>query len=650
MASVTYKTPVEPHLNCSIRSCTRNRRQKRQSCRDVMTHMVRSHLTERDVDVLVQTAELSLDSVTKTQPHPNAGCILTDTQGSIVGQGSLWAQGAEAPEVIAVKEAQGAAAGGTAYLNLETGDCHGDTAAIQALIHSGVKRCVVGMLHPLEHSRGKAVDALLSAGIHVDILQNTLSLSGLSQESIDRLDIIYSSNEALLHRAALGKPMGIIKYAMTLDGKIAASSGHSAWVSSQDSRGIVFRTRASCDAVIIGGQTVRRDNPRLTTRMEGGHQPVRIVMSRRLDLPMEADMWDTQVAPTIVATQKGAKKDMQRKLVSKGVEVVEFDFLTPEAVSEYCYQRGFLSCLWECGGVLAAPAVADNTIHKVIAFIAPKIIGGKGAPTPMGELGFVEMTQAIDILHPQWSTVGPDVMISGYLPISSGPKALADSLGIIQSQSSARYQPIESSKSATNQLWLSPQTTPSQVQQQQQLEFYKCWDKLGCLSNFSPHPIDMPDVTMDEPTLEAVRHALTTADAPIPHGRLWPSSEHYYQAQKFHGVDHKASRDIIEDIMRAPSPDEAAKIGRTAEASTPELLHPDWEARKLAVMHAALLRKFSCHKGPRDTLLGTLKTPHAALVESSPHDFFWGRGIDGTGSNHLGKLLMTIRDELSSQT
>lgn len=609
--------------------------------------MVRSQLTERDVDVLVQTAELSLDSVTMTQPHPNAGCILTDAHGSIVGRGSLWAQGAEAPEVIAVKEARGAAVQGTAYLNLEAGDCHGDTAAVQALIQSGVKRCVIGMLHPLEHSRGKAVDALLSAGIRVDVLQNTLSFSGLSQESIDRLDIIYASNEALLHRAALGKPMGIIKYAMTLDGKIAASSGHSAWVSSQDSRSIVFRTRASCDAVIIGGQTVRRDNPRLTTRMDGGHQPVRIVMSRRLDLPIEADMWDTQVAPTIVATQKGAKKDMQQKLVSKGVEVVEFDFLTPEAVSDYCYQRGFLSCLWECGGVLAAPAVADNTIHKVIAFIAPKIIGGKGAPTPMGELGFVEMTQAIDILHPQWSQVGPDVMISGYLPISGGPKSLAESLGLIQS-SVSRYQPIESSKSALTQQWLSPQTTPSQVQQQQQLEFYKCWDNLGCLSNFSPHPIDMPDTPMDESTLKAVRHTLTTADAPIPNGRLWPSSEHYYQAQKFHGVNSKASKDIIEDIINAPSPEEAAKIGRGAESSTPDLLHPDWEARKLAVMHAALLRKFSCHKGPRDTLLETLKTPEAALVESSPHDFFWGRGIDGTGSNHLGQLLMTIRHELSS--
>ena len=91
--------------------------------------------------------------------------------------------------------------------------------------------------------------------------------------------------QALLHRAVSGKPLGILKYAMTLDGKIATSTGHSAWVTSPTSRARVFETRARSDAVIVGGQTVRRDNPRLTTRQESGHAPVRIVMSRTLDLP-----------------------------------------------------------------------------------------------------------------------------------------------------------------------------------------------------------------------------------------------------------------------------------------------------------------------------------------------------------------------------
>ena len=91
--------------------------------------------------------------------------------------------------------------------------------------------------------------------------------------------------QALLHRAVTGKPLGILKYAMTLDGKIATSSGHSAWVTAPASRARVFEMRARSDAVIVGGQTVRRDNPRLTTRRDSGHMPVRIVMSRTLELP-----------------------------------------------------------------------------------------------------------------------------------------------------------------------------------------------------------------------------------------------------------------------------------------------------------------------------------------------------------------------------
>lgn len=110
-------------------------------------------------------------------------------------------------------------------------------------------------------------------------------------------------------------------------------------------------------------------DPRLTTRQEGGHLPVRIVMSRCLNLPMDANLWDVSNTQTIVTTQKGARQDFQAMLKSRGVEVVEFDFLTPRAVMDYCYDRGYLSILWECGGMLSAPAIASGVIQKVISFI-----------------------------------------------------------------------------------------------------------------------------------------------------------------------------------------------------------------------------------------------------------------------------------------
>lgn len=604
---------------------------------NIQRHVAARALNDRDIDRLVETAELSLKSVTETQPHPNAGCVLTNESGDVVGRGSLWAQGAQSPEVTAALEAQGRAHGGTAYINLECGDCHGDDAAVRALISSGIQRCVVGLRHPLLHSRGVAIEALQSASIKVDVVETIVD---------ERLDILYTANEALLHRAALGKPMGVLKYAMTLDGKIAASTGHSAWVSSKDSRGIVFQTRASCDAVIVGGQTVRRDNPKLTTRRDDGHQPVRIVMSRTLDLPIEAAMWDVSVAPTIVATQKGVRKSMQEQLIKKGVEVVEFDFLTPDAVSEYCYQRGFLACLWECGGALAAPAVADNAIHKVMAFIAPKIIGGDRAPTPMGELGFVEMTQAIDVLESHWTPVGPDLMMHGYLPTSGGPKALAQSLGLVNDAVPRLHTPVSSSlRGSGRPAWHTYTSTPVHGDKGKQQEFYKCWDTSGFLSNFSPHAIDMPTVTMTEDVLHTATDMLVSVQyGSMPESQTWQSVEHYYQAQKFSGV--KGAEHLIEYIKRAASPEEAARCGRTAERSTPELVRTDWAEAKCTAMHAALLRKFSCHDAIRENLLNA--SDHV-LVESSPHDFFWGCGIDGTGSNHLGRLLMAVRDNLKNR-
>ena len=112
--------------------------------------------------------------------------------------------------------------------------------------------------------------------------------------------------QPLLHRAIIGKPLGILKYAMTMDGKIATNSGHSAWVSGPAARQRVFECRARSDAVVVGGQTVRRDNPRLTTRREGGHFPVRIVMSRTLDLPQVCFVPPPAICPVLLGQRRAA--------------------------------------------------------------------------------------------------------------------------------------------------------------------------------------------------------------------------------------------------------------------------------------------------------------------------------------------------------
>ncbi|MBD0395422.1 MAG: dihydrofolate reductase family protein, partial [Microcoleus sp. C1-bin4] len=147
------------------------------------------------------------------------------------------------------------------------------------------------------------------------------------------------------------------------------------------------------------------------------NNPLRVVMSRTLDLPKSAWLWETSVAPTLVLTEPGVNPEFQEFLIAKGVEVVELSPLTPSNVMAYLYDRSFLSVLWECGGTLAARAIAEGAVQKIMAFIAPKIVGGQGSPTPVGDLGFSAMTDALTLERVSWRAVGADCLVEGYLKI-----------------------------------------------------------------------------------------------------------------------------------------------------------------------------------------------------------------------------------------
>ncbi|CAG9463316.1 unnamed protein product [Pedinophyceae sp. YPF-701] len=570
-------------------------------------------LTQADIEHLLRAAQLSDENAGITGPHPNAACVIVGPGGEVAGSASQRANGAPSAEVLATRAADGQGQGGVAYVNLEPGDCHGEAAAVRALLASGVSRVVVGMRHPMRHSRGEAIAALRGAGLTVSVLGEAAVAPGLEGDAAGARKKCLRANEALLLRAWSGRPFSVLKYAMTLDGKIATASGHAAWVSSAQSRAQVFDLRGRSAAVIVGGNTVRRDNPRLTTRREGGHCPVRIVLSRTLDLPRDANLWDVTLAPTIVMTQRGTRKDFQEALRARGVEVVEFDFLTPGRVSDYCTDRGFLRLLWECGGTLSAPAIQSGVIHRVTAFVAPKIIGGDRAPTPCGDMGFVEMTQALHLVDTEWGQVGPDLKLTGYVePACPGLEEIDAQLDG-PAEDKGPNAPLKAPK------------RPGVV------EFYKPWDANGALNNFTPHPITMPagpgPVEPGSPGDEGARE--------------WPSVEHYYQAQKFAGV--AAAEELVEQIWAAYSPEEAARIGRAAQRSKPELMREDWFDKQLDIMYSALRAKYATHEDPRKLLLST---GTATLVEASPHDFFWGRGRDGSGKNMLGTLLMRLRGEL----
>ena len=184
-------------------------------------------------------------------------------------------------------------------------------------------------------------------------------------------------------------------------------------VQSPGSRCISYAGR--CDAVIVGGNTVRLDNPRLTSHGQGDRNPLRVVMSRQLNLPTAANLWDVTLAPTLVLYQTNADPEMADKLQQQGVELVQMETLTPEGAMDVLYERGVMSVLWECGGTLAAAAIAANTVQKVWTFIAPKLVGGQSAPTPIGDLGIEYMNTAKMLSNTSVTTVGNDLLIKGYL-------------------------------------------------------------------------------------------------------------------------------------------------------------------------------------------------------------------------------------------
>ena len=361
-----------------------------------------THNREFDKAMMERCLELARRAAGRTAPNPLVGCVLVK-DGQIVGEGFHPAAGRPHAEVFALGEAGELARGATVYVNLEPCNHYGRTPPCsEALIAAGVAKVVVGMVDPNPRVAGSGIAKLRQAGIEVAV--------GVEEEACRQL------NEGFIHRMLHHKPFGILKYAMTLDGKIATNTGHSAWVTSPEARSEVHRLRKACDAVIIGANTARRDNPRLTSRSsDRADNPLRVVMSRNLDLPREANLWDTTEADTLVLTEVGVNGEFQRFLTEKGVEVVELSSLSPATVMVYLYDRSFLSVLWECGGILAARAIADGAVQKILAFIAPKIIGGQIAPSPVGDLGLTQMSDALNLEKVTLRPIGSDYLIEGYL-------------------------------------------------------------------------------------------------------------------------------------------------------------------------------------------------------------------------------------------
>ena len=353
--------------------------------------------TPFDQAMMQRCLQLARQGIGKTSPNPLVGAVVVQ-DGKIVGEGYHPGVGQPHAEVFALRQAGEKARNATLYVNLEPCNHYGRTPPCsEAVIAARVAKVVIGMGDPnITASGGK--ERLIEAGKSVVV--------GVEEKACRQL------NAGFIQRILYQRPFGIFKYAMTLDGKIATTTGHSAWVTNTLARKRVYEERSQCDAVIVGGNTVRLDNPYLTTHGLTEHNPLRIVMTRTLDLSPDAHIFNTEPAATLVLTET-ENIDKAQQLEKQGVEVISLSPLTPSTVMKYLYERGLARVLWECGGNLAASALKEGAVQQILAFIAPKIIGGLNAYSPVGDLGFQQMTEALMLEEITWEKLGDDYLLIG---------------------------------------------------------------------------------------------------------------------------------------------------------------------------------------------------------------------------------------------
>ncbi len=347
--------------------------------------------------------ELAKATEGQTSPNPMVGAVVV-RQGHMIGSGAHLGAGTPHAEVHALHQAGDLARGATLYVTLEPCCHHGRTPpCTERIISSGVARVMVGAKDPDIRVSGRGIARLREAGIEV--------VTGVLEEDCLKL------NEAYFHHRRTGKPLVTLKTAMTLDGKIATAGGDSKWITCEASREYVHELRHRHDAILVGVDTVLADNPKLTTRLKpGGISPLRVILDSRLRMSLEAAVTDVSDAPTWIFTTNRADPVRIRQFQDKGVRVTvtgDGPRVDVGAVLSELGRAGILSVLVEGGGQINASFVADRHVNRVIAFIAPKILGGKESPTPVEGKSPERMAEALKLTNIRVMRFEDDICITG---------------------------------------------------------------------------------------------------------------------------------------------------------------------------------------------------------------------------------------------
>ncbi|HVD00247.1 MAG TPA: bifunctional diaminohydroxyphosphoribosylaminopyrimidine deaminase/5-amino-6-(5-phosphoribosylamino)uracil reductase RibD [Candidatus Dormibacteraeota bacterium] len=342
-----------------------------------------------------------------TSPNPMVGAVVLDASGKNAGEGFHARAGDRHAERIALQRAGARAHGGTLYVTLEPCYHQGRTPpCTAAVIDAEPKRVVVAMEDPDSRVAGAGIAALRAAGIEVEV--------GVDREAAERLNRFY-----LKHRRT-GRPWVTVKFASSVDGKIATRTGESRWITGKAAREEGHRLRQRHDAILVGAHTVRADDPELTNRLpDATRQPLRVVLDSRARTAETARVLkDQEKAPTIVVVTADAPADRREALARTGVEVVE---LLADATGradlpsllDLLGGRGILSVLVEGGAFVHGALFDAGLVDGVVAFLAPIVIGGKEAPGAVGGQGVAKLAEAGRLVNLEVNQVGDDIMVSG---------------------------------------------------------------------------------------------------------------------------------------------------------------------------------------------------------------------------------------------
>jgi diaminohydroxyphosphoribosylaminopyrimidine deaminase / 5-amino-6-(5-phosphoribosylamino)uracil reductase len=346
----------------------------------------------------------------RTSPNPMVGAIIVKG-GKVIGRGYHARAGAPHAEILSLQQAGEKAKGSVLYINLEPCTHFGRTPpCAPRVIGAQVKRVVIGMEDPNPRVKGRGILSLRQAGIEVEV--------GILGKECRRL------NESFCKYIVEKEPFVVLKVASTFDGKIATQKGDSQWITGGSARRFVHRLRDQVDGVLVGIGTILKDDPRLTARINGGHDPYRIVLDSHLKIPERARVFDGSPSRVIVATTREGSKEKRGRLERRGVRVLVLDSKEGRVDLKACLKRlgsvGIMTLLVEGGSKVNGSFLDEMAVDKFYFFFSPKWMGDPEAPGIFGGHGVRDLREVIHLRQIHSRKMGEDYLLEGYVERGRG--------------------------------------------------------------------------------------------------------------------------------------------------------------------------------------------------------------------------------------